>query len=292
MFLTQSHVICSPKKTIRMLADKKGLILREIEDGTGAAIDAVVDHNGFRSGLRIWFGDLDEKHGPVAEIHPHGLKGHKVNLSFGSFSGEVINQIQKASQEDVQLARALVASIRADIEVEVPGQSPSEWCVTNGMFQMTAKVRNQDQSHADSAIISTCREVIVPMMAAMAELIGYDLIEEPIGDGNTPAFDGAILRSVVQRRERNPRNRLLCIRIHGEKCAVCGIAPRQRYGDAGSIIEIHHLEPVALLVTPRLYDPRADLVPLCPSCHRAVHTRRPIPLSIEEIREQMEACSG
>lgn len=276
-----------------MLANKKDLILGEIEEGTGAAIDAVVDHGGIRSGLKIWFGDLDEKHGPVAEIHPHGLKGYKVKLSFGSFSGEVINQIRKASQEDVQLARALVASIRADIEIEVPGQSLSEWCVTNGTFQMIAKVRNQNQPHAaDSAIIATCREVIVPIMAAMAELIGYDVIEERTSDDDTPAFDGAILRSVVQRRERNPRNRLLCIRKHGEKCVVCGIETRQKYGEAGSIIEVHHLEPVALLVTPRPYDPRTDLVPLCPNCHRAVHTRRPIPLAIEEIRKLMKACNG
>ena len=25
------------------------------------------------------------------------------------------------------------------------------------------------------------------------------------------------------------------------------------------------------------YDPATDLIPLCPNCHRAVHTRRPVP---------------
>lgn len=273
-----------------MIAAKKDLILRELEEGTGAAIAAAVDKSGRRSGLRIWFGDIDQKNGPVAELKPYGLKGHSVSLSFGSFSGEVIGQIRRASSEDVQLARALIASIRSDIAVDISGQDISDWTVTSGSFRMTARIRDQDHPHEDVAIIAICRDVIVPMMAAMAELIGYDVIEEEVDD-EVPAFEGAILQSVVQRRERNPRNRLLCIRIHGERCVVCGLEPRRVYGEAGSIIEVHHLEPVASIVEPRPYDPCTDLVPLCPSCHRALHTRRPIPLSIEELKTLRSGCN-
>lgn len=273
-----------------MIAGKKDLILRELEEGTGAAIAAAAAKSGRRSGLRIWFGDLDQKHGPVAELKPYGLKGHIVSLSFGSFSGEIIGQIRKASSEDVQLARALIASIRSDIEVEIFGQDISDWAITSGSFRMTARIRDQDHPHEDVAIIAICRDVIVPMMAAMAELIGYDVIEDKVDD-EVSAFEGAILQSVVQRRERNPRNRLLCIRIHGERCVVCELEPRRVYGDAGSIIEVHHLEPVASLVEPRPYDPRTDLVPLCPTCHRALHTRRPIPLSIEELKGLRSGCN-
>ncbi len=274
-----------------MIVGKKALILRELKEGTGAAIAAAVDQSGLRSGLRIWFGDLDEKHGPVADLRPYGLKGYRIELTFGSFSGDILEQIRNASPEDIQLARALVASIRTDVEIDVPGQTLPEWSVTNGAFRMTAKIRDQDDPHEDVAVIATCRDVVVPMMAAMAELIGYDVIEEPMHD-DVPAFEGAILPSVVKRRERNPRNRLLCIRIHGEKCIACNLEPRLNYGEAGLIIEVHHLEPVALLSKPRPYDPRTDLVPLCPNCHRAVHTRRPVPISIEQLKGLMESCRG
>lgn len=274
-----------------MIANKKTLIVRELEEGTGAAIAAEVDLSGIRSGVRIWFLDLDEKHGPVAELRPYGLKGHQVVLSFGNFSGEVLGQIKKASSEDVQLARALVDSIRADVLIEISRQNVSEWKVMDGTFRITATIRDLERPLEDNAVISTCRDVIVPMMAAMAELIGYDIIEEP-ADNELPAVEGAILQSVVKRRERNPRNRLLCIRIHGEKCKACGIEPKMTYGEAGSIIEVHHLEPVASLTEPRPYDPLTDLVPLCPSCHRAAHTRRPFPFSIEELKSLMEACHG
>lgn len=269
-----------------MIAGKKGLILRELEEGTGAAMAAAADFSNLRSSLRIWFGDLDDKHGPVAELRPYGLKGHRVSLYFGTFSGEVISQIRQASEEDVQLARALVASIPSNVEVEVPGQSLSDWSITRGTFRMVATLRDLGRPGDDSAVITTCRDIIVPIMAAMAELIGYDVIEEP-GTDESPRIEGAILRSVVLRRERNPRNRLLCIRIHGEKCSVCGVEPKLIYGEAGAIIEVHHLEPLALLAEPRPYDPCTDLVPLCPSCHRAAHTRRPAPFSIKELQELM-----
>jgi 5-methylcytosine-specific restriction protein A len=275
----------------KLIWDKKNLILSELEAGTGATFTAVEDRNGLRHGLRLWFADLDEKHGPVAELRPYGLKGHQVTLFFGNFANKIIMQIGQAAQEDVQLARALVASIREGVNIEVQGQNLSDWYVKNGTFKMTATIRDLENPHEEEALIIICREVIVPIMAAMAELIGYDVIGEPTND-EVPAFEGAILRSDALRRERNPRNRLLCIRIHGEKCAVCGLEPKQKYGEAGSIIEVHHLEPVALLMEPRPYDPRIDLVPLCPSCHRAIHTRRPLPFSLEALKALIEACNG
>ncbi|WP_084187150.1 HNH endonuclease [Cupriavidus sp. SK-4] len=272
-----------------MIASKRALIVRELEDGTGAAICAAIDRQGLRAGLRIWFCDLDEKHGPVAELRPYGLKGHRVELTFGNFSGQVLSQIRRASVEDVQLARALVSSIRPSIDIEVDSQQLSDWTVMDGNFRMTATIRDQTRPHDDASIIATCRDAIVPVMAAMAELIGYDIIEPEL-NAEEPAYEGAVLQSIVKRRERNPRNRLLCVRLHGEKCAACGMEPRALYGEAGAIIEVHHLEPLAHLAAPKPYDPRTDLVPLCPSCHRAVHTRRPAPFAIEDLKVLMEKC--
>lgn len=274
-----------------MIAQKKELIRKELEEGTGAAISVALNEDGLRSGLTIWFADLEEKHGPVAELRPHGLRRHRVELKFGNFSGPVLHQIRMAQNEDIQLARALVASIRSDIVLDVPGQSMSNWIVMDGGFRMTATIRHDGQLEDDTAISTTCREVIVPIMAAMAELIGYDVISDEILDEG-PAYEGAVTQSTVTRRERNPRNRLLCIRIHGDKCLACGSDPKSQYGIDASIIEVHHLEPLASLVAPRPYDPRTDLVPLCPNCHRAVHTRKPVPLSLVELRAMMVKQDG
>jgi len=271
-----------------MIASRTELILSELLEGTSAAFSASVRQEGLRRSLRIWFADLNEREGPVAELRPFGLKGHQVKLYFGNFAAAVIEQINKAPKEDLQLAQALVSSIRNDAKVEIAGQAVTDWRIFDGSFQITATIRDLEEPHADATLAATCREVIVPIMGAMAELIGYDVIS-PSAEEQEGIYEGAVLRSLVSRRERNPRNRLLCMRIHGERCVACGMEPKLRYGSAGAVIEVHHLQPLGTLGKPRAYDPRIDLVPLCPTCHRAAHTKRPLPYTPDELSYLMEA---
>jgi 5-methylcytosine-specific restriction enzyme A len=270
-----------------MLSSQRELIIHELEEGTGAQIEVETNQGGLRSGMRIWFSDLGPKNGPIAEVRPHGLKSHSVKLSFGDFSGAVIGQIGRASFEDRQLALALVASIEPNATIDIKGQNLDDWSIKNGNFTIDMTIRHEARPDTDNAISRTCREVIVPIMAAMAELIGYDIVENETSE-DIPKIDGALTRPLVQRRERNPRNKLLCIRIHGQICAACGLDPCKRYGQYGSVIEVHHLEPLANLKNPRPYDPATDLVPLCPNCHRVAHTRRPAPWTINEIKSMLE----
>jgi len=272
-----------------MLNRHKSLIAMVLAEGTGAAITVRPFIAGRRQGLRIWFDDLDEKHGPVAELKPYGLLKHRVKLSFGIFSAGVIAQIESAKVEAVGLAQALVRSVAGVAELSIAGQSLDSWSVTDGTFELIADYRPQCfVPDSDEAVVTTCREIIVPLMAAMAELIGYDQVENP-SDSDVPEVEGGLSKATVSRRERNPRSRLLCLRIHGHACKICGLKPCTVYGEAGGIIEVHHLEPVSMLENPRQYNPEIDLVPLCPNCHRAVHTRRPWPLSPEELSNVLES---
>lgn len=268
-----------------MSENRQEIIRKELESGTGAAVALECLQTGRRTGFRVRFFDLEKQQGPVALIKPYGLRGYQVKLGFGRFARPVIDTIRKASPDDVSLARALVASIGPEVALNLDSQGREDWLVHSGAFTITATKRNLP-ANANQAVTGFCREVVVPLMASMAELIGYDVIEEPASTG--PAMEGAVLLSTVRKRERNPRNRLLCIRLHGNRCGCCGFEPGPFYGPAGSIIEVHHLEALHLLEGPRPYDPATDLLPLCPNCHRAVHTRRPIPFSIEELREMIQ----
>lgn len=267
-----------------MLKNSVDLISSELVNGTGAAIALEVVTKGRRTGLNIWFGDLDRNHGPIVELRPHGLKAHKVTLYFGPFARTILTQIAEASLEDWTVARSLVSTIRADANLTVLGQPVDAWTIRNGKFVATANLRHATGADDEAAIVSTCRDVIVPLMAAMAELIGYD---EALPSSEAGEMEGEIQKADVLRRERNPRNRLLCLRLHGSHCACCSKDPTQLYSEAGNILEVHHLQPLAQLNKPRRYDPSTDLVPLCPNCHRAVHTRRPVPLSIAELQALM-----
>lgn len=271
-----------------MLTKHKVLIAHELAEGTGATIAVRPANSGLLQGLLIWFDDLGQLHGPIAELKPHGLLAHRVKLSFGSFSANVITQIRRAGSEEILLSRALVRSVAKVAELCISAeQSLDNWAVSDASFEIIATYRPGDLNlYRDEAVVRTCREVIIPLMGAMAELIGYEVIENP-AESNEPEAEGGLTRALVSRRERNPRNRLLCLRIHGYVCKVCGTDPRNLYGEAGGIIEVHHLEPVSLLTKPRPYNPETDLIPVCPNCHRAMHTRRPWPWSPDEVRSLM-----
>lgn len=269
-----------------MLASKQALIHREVEEGTGAAICLEEDRSGVQSGLRLWFADLPRAHSPIVTLKPAGLRRLRASLTFGNFSGDTVRQMSRADEEEVQLARALVASIAGSANLEFSGdQTIADWQIRDGGFVMTAEKRDMDGRFDDDALIITCRELVIPILAAMAELYGYDPVVEPELPGGE--IEGALSTSVVKRRERNPRNRLLALRIHGTVCKVCLLDPELEYGEAGGIIEVHHLQPLSLLGEPRVYDPAVDLVPLCPNCHRAVHTKRPVPWTPGEVRERL-----
>ena len=271
-----------------MLAARQQLVLRETEEGTGAAIGLEVDHSGRQTGLRLWFGDLGRGRSPIVYLKPKGLRRYEAHLSFGNFAAETVRQMMAADEEERQLARALVRSMATTAEVRCGNQDLENWQLDGANFSISAEKRSLENRFTDDTLIETCRDLVIPLLAAMAELYGYDAVDDPETSGE-PVLEGAVSFALVRRRERNPRNRLLCLRIHGNRCAVCDLDPARKYGEDVGILEVHHIQPLALNHGPAAYDPARDLIPLCPNCHRAVHTRRPVPLSPAELRDRL-AC--
>ena len=272
-----------------MLARKQALIRQEVEEGTGAGVSLEEDKSGVQTGIRLWFSDLERSHSPIVTLRPSGLHRFEARLTFGNFAADTIHQMKQADAEEVQLARALVASVAQNADVSISGdQGLDDWLISDRNFTIVARKAGMEARFGDEALTEICRELVTPTLAAMAELYGYDPIEDICPPDQEDLTEGAVRLSLIRKRERNPRNRMLCLRIHGPVCAVCGLDPAARYGDAGAIIEVHHLQPLSLAGEPRPYDPALDLVPLCPNCHRAAHTRRPEPWTLEELREILD----
>ena len=277
-----------------MLAEKQALIRREVEEGTGAAIslEQYRVKDAIQSGFRLWFSDLEQSHSPIVTLMPKGLKRFEARLTFGKFAADTIRQIKQANAEKIQLAKALVSSValNSNVSVRISGnQSPNDWLIRDGSFTIAVEKSGIDGRFQDKELTGTCRELVIPILAAMAELYGYDPVEESHLPQQEVILEGAVRITQIRKRERNPRNRMLCLRIHGHFCVVCGMDPTSRYGDAaGKILEVHHLQPLSLSGEPRPYDPLTDLVPLCPNCHRAVHTRRPVPWTLNELRNKLD----
>jgi len=96
--------------------------------------------------------------------------------------------------------------------------------------------------------------------------------------------EGAVTSVLVNKYERSPINRKLCLEHYGYSCLGCGFNFAERYGEIGEeFIIVHHITPVSKLGPDYIIDPKQDLIPLCGNCHAVVHRTNP-PLGLENLR--------
>jgi 5-methylcytosine-specific restriction protein A len=99
--------------------------------------------------------------------------------------------------------------------------------------------------------------------------------------------EGATSRVLVNKYERDPRNRAAAIAIHGYSCLACGFDFRKNYGELGSeFIIVHHVVPVSQLGADYVINPIEDLISLCANCHAMIHRQDP-PLSLKQLIEHL-----
>ena len=96
--------------------------------------------------------------------------------------------------------------------------------------------------------------------------------------------EGDVSRTEVNRYERNPLNRKLCLAVKGYDCAICGMNFEKTYGEIGhQFIHVHHIVPVSQIGSGYIIDPIKDLIPVCPNCHAMLHRKNP-PYLPEELK--------
>jgi hypothetical protein len=132
------------------------------------------------------------------------------------------------------------------------------------------------------------RETLVA--AIVGRVIGEAAVDARPGDEATDGLsEGAVVRTAVNRYERDPNARRACIAHYGAMCQVCEFDFEKTYGPIGvGYIHVHHLTPLASIGQVHEVDPVADLVPLCPNCHAMVHAGRSAPLTVDELRQIVE----
>lgn len=101
-------------------------------------------------------------------------------------------------------------------------------------------------------------------------------------------FEGGLNRIEVNRYERNPVNRELCLAANGYQCRICGFDFEKVYGTIGhNFIHVHHIDPVSEHKEEYVIDPVNDLIPVCPNCHAMLHRSDP-PFRPEELKAIIE----
>ena len=244
-------------------------------------LDLAIAVKAKASEVAFHFNDYDSRSGLAVEVRKGGLNRHYARLIFGNYSRDLKAHIAAAEGDRLKTAKALLQSISLDVNVSYVAEEQFESRQLNQLLDQIEFVRiGLKKSGDEEEVLKTVELIVSPLLAAMAELIGYSEADHEDG-----AVEGSELELLIRKRERSRRNRLLALKIHGSCCLVCGFSSKEVYGGSIDVIEIHHLEPVASLNAPRAYDPATDLVPLCPNCHRAAHSR-PLspPLELEELR--------
>lgn len=100
--------------------------------------------------------------------------------------------------------------------------------------------------------------------------------------------EGGVKRIEVNRYERNPVNRELCLEANGYSCSICGFDFEKVYGDIGRhYIHVHHIIPVSKMDKEYMINPVNDMIPVCPNCHAMLHRVDP-PLLPEKLRIMMD----
>ncbi|MES2513631.1 MAG: HNH endonuclease [Bacteroidota bacterium] len=94
---------------------------------------------------------------------------------------------------------------------------------------------------------------------------------------------------ISQRAERDIRLKNKAIAIHGTTCKACGFNFGKTYGEWGtSFIEVHHLIPLGGKDSKeRETNPEKDMVVLCSNCHRMIHRKKNIVLTLDELKQKL-----
>lgn len=111
--------------------------------------------------------------------------------------------------------------------------------------------------------------------------------EETLSETMFSRTEGGERVFTSKRRERDSTLRRQAIAIHGLDCMVCSFNFAAAYGEQGDgFIEVHHVAPLSDTGITQT-DPRTDLTVVCANCHRMLHRKRGICLSLDELRRHL-----
>lgn len=95
--------------------------------------------------------------------------------------------------------------------------------------------------------------------------------------------EGNVSQVLVNKYERNPINRQLCLAANGYICKICGFDFALVYGEIGEqFIHVHHIQKVSSFGGEYYLNPKTDLIPVCPNCHAMLHKVDP-PMLPEQL---------
>ncbi len=157
---------------------------------------------------------------------------------------------------------------------QAPDTWPEAW--NNYSFRVTrSPIVSENQQYNEVQIACEWALIISGMFLSLLE----------IEQKENTYLEGGLSRVEVNRYERNPINRQLCLIANGYICKICGFDFEKTYGEIGyHFIHVHHIVPVSESQEEYEIDPVKDLIPVCPNCHAMLHKSDP-PYTPDELKQ-------
>lgn len=127
-------------------------------------------------------------------------------------------------------------------------------------------------------------EDLLKFLMSPHETVNDDAYDVDYPEDDESLYEGALVKVLANKYERNRKARQLCVEKKGYRCAVCGFDFEATYGEVGRrFIHVHHLVPISSIGKEYELDIEQDLVPVCPNCHYMLHRKDP-PYTVEELK--------
>lgn len=209
-----------------------------------------------------------------------------VEVNSQDYSKYMLADMQDATEEQrkdflnyISLIKQAGFSIRLSTGNE--GHAEIDCDIWNNEWQhfslRATKVPISQEDYIEEEIVIYYSELFIGTVLSLLNVVS-------ISDEAQKNTEGAKTKALVNKYERNPVNRRLCLNANGCECAVCGLNFESNYGEIGKgFIHVHHIVPISSIGHEYMIDPVHDLVPVCPNCHAMLHRKNP-PYSIEELK--------
>jgi 5-methylcytosine-specific restriction protein A len=227
-----------------------------------------------------------------------GWRSIIVEFVPGTFSASLINSMGHSSSESRRLFRTLAENAMShdmNIVIKINDKSigftdiidaGNNWTNFHLSLRYQHVVIESIQKKELEDLIVHCSDTVLSLIVILLPIEAIDDMSEFISTGLP---EGALMRIEVNKYERNPINRMVCIEINGSACKICGFDFSKVYGTIGyGFIHVHHIVPVSRMVVDYSVNPKTDLVPVCPNCHAMLHRQDP-PYTIGELKKIIES---
>lgn len=174
-------------------------------------------------------------------------------------------------------AKCSISANGFPLNLEDTEKWPENW--RDFKLRVTKMPIEADGDFQYSEAANTWGSLMMGMVLSLANIVPVEDEGEKTGYS-----EGDLHRIEVNRYERNPLNRKLCLAVKGYNCTVCGMNFESKYGKIGhNFIHVHHIVPVSEVGLGYMIDPVKDLVPVCPNCHAMLHRKEP-PFLPEDLK--------